>query len=469
MNSPPVGMKCSGRAANYVTDSQGVLVTTPRIGNSAYTQNNAKWLLSPRIALAWDPFPGNGKTAIRAGFGTYYTLIDALSFLLNSLPPSNGSASFAAVPLSSVVPISPGVQPPPSCGPGVLTTPCTTYAPEGIQANAKTPTVQEWNLTIEQQLDRNTALRVAYVGSHGYHGLLSVDPNSIPAQICASPAGCQAGGTGTVRSTVPQGAQYIPVGTRPNPYLSGGFFWFTEGNSSYNALQMDVTRRLTRGLQFRANYTWSKNLDMNSGLTGAQANNQAQMILDRNDLPRDWGPAALNITSQSSISARYELPLGTGKLLSGWQVNGIATMLTGFPFTPQIGSNRSGDGDTRNPDRPSLNPSFTGPVLLQTPNQWFNPNAFVMPAAGTYGNLGRGTLTGPGLAGLDLSLFKNTAVSERATLQFRAEFFNVLNRANFGPPNSTAFANGVVSSSAGLITITSTSSRQIQFGLKLIF
>jgi hypothetical protein len=228
-------------------------------------------------------------------------------------------------------------------------------------------------------------------------------------------------------------------------------------------------------LQFRANYTWSKNLDMNSGLTGAQANNQAQMIMDRNDLRRDWGPSALNITSQSSISARYELPFGQGKngleskLIGGWQLNGIATLLSGFPFTPQIGSNRSGDGDTRNPDRPSVNPSFTGPVLLQTPNQWFNPNAFILPAAGTWGNLGRETLTGPGLADVDLSLVKGSAISERASLQFRAEVFNVLNRANFGTPNAIVFANGAISSSAGLITATATTSRQIQFGLKLIF
>jgi hypothetical protein len=274
---------------------------------------------------------------------------------------------------------------------------------------------------------------------------------------------------------VPQGAQYIPLGTRRNPYLSAGFFWYTEGNSSYNALQTEVTRRFSRGLQFRINYTWSKNLDMNSGLTGAQANNQAQMILDRNDLKRDWGPAALNITSQSSISARYELPFGPGKrwtgnkLISDWQLSGIATLLSGFPFTPQIGSNRSGDGDTRNPDRPSVSPSFTGPVLLQRPAQWFNPNAFVLPAAGTFGNLGRATLTGPGLADVDLSLAKVAAISERASLQFRAELFNVLNRANFGTPNAIVFANGAVSPSAGLITATATTSRQIQFGLKLIF
>jgi carboxypeptidase family protein len=469
----------SGRAANYITDAQGVLLTTPRVTGSAFTQNNARRLFGPRAALGWDLF-GNGKTAIRAGFGTYYSLIDSLSFLLNSLPPYNGSVSFSSVPLSSILPVVPGVPSPPSCGPGVPR-PCTTYAPQGVQANAQTPTAEEWNFALEQHLSRETALRVAYAGSHGYHGLLSIDPNSIPAQVCSSAGGCTSGGTpGTRKSTVPQGAQFIPVASRPNPYLAGGFFWYTEGNSSYNALQIDLTRRWSQGLQFRGNYTWAKNLDMNSGLTGAQAQNQAQMILDRNDLPRDWGLSALNITSQASMSATYELPFGRGrrwlthsetlssKLIGGWQLNGIATLLSGFPFTPQVGSNRSGDGDTRNPDRPSLNPAFSGPVLLQNPVQWFNPNAFILPTPGTYGNLGRGTLTGPGLADVDVSLFKTTTVSERASLQFRAEFFNVLNRANFGTPNATVFSNGAISASAGLITATATTSRQIQFGFKLI-
>jgi hypothetical protein len=476
----------SGRAANYITDSNGVLVTNPIVGGSAFTQNNAKLLLSPRVGLAWDPF-GTGKTAIRAGFGTYYTLIDALSFLLNSLPPSNGSLSFSG-PLASFTPIQSNVVPPPTCGPGVPT-PCTTYAPQGVQANAKTPTVEEWNFSIQQQLSNSMALRVAYVGSHGYHSLLSIDPNTIPAQVCSNAAGCQAGGAATSgapataanQSHVPQGAEYIPVGTRPNPYLGAGFFWFTEGNSSYNALQVDVTKRLSAGLQFRGNYTWSKNLDMNSGLTGAQANNQSQMILDRNDLPRDWGPSALNVAHQASISGSYELPFGHGKrwfgtangfenkVAGGWQLNAITTLLSGFPFTPVIGTNRSGDGDTRNPDRPSLNPSFSGPIILGQPSQWYNPNAFVLPPAGTYGTLGRGTFNGPGLAELDLSLFKNTAITERVGLQFRAEFFNALNHPNFGTPNATVFSSGAISSSAGVITTTATTSRQIQFGLKLIF
>ncbi len=471
-----------GRAANYVSDSSGVLVTQPRLGDSVFTQNNAKWLFSPRVGLAWDVL-GNGKTAVRAGFGTYYSLIDDLAFLLNSLPPYNGALSFSGA-LSSIVPIARGLPSPPSCGPGVPS-PCATYAPQGIQANAKTPTVEEWNLTLEQELDHNTAFRVAYVGSHGYHGFLSIDPNAIPAQICATISGCAAGGI-SVSSTTPatvvaQGTRYIPVGSRPNPFLGAGFFWFTDGTTSYNALETEVTHRFSHGLQFRANYTWSRDLDINSALTGAQASNQAQMVMDRTDIRRDWGPSAQNVTSQASISARYELPIGQGKhwlggangiedkLASGWQLNGISTLLSGFPFTPLVGSNRSGDGDTRNPDRPSLKAAFSGPIILHTQAEWFNPNAFVLPSLGTFGRLGRGAFNGPGLADLDFSLLKNTALSERTNLEFRAEFFNIFNRVNFGPPNTTIFSGGTINASAGLISTLATNPRQIQFALKLIF
>jgi len=477
----------NGRAANYITNAAGILLTNPVVGDSAYSSNNAIRLFSPRVGLAWDVF-GNGKTAVRAGYGMYYSLIDDLAFLMNSLTPFNGSASFANTSLFAIpgYPFTPGVAPPPSCGPGVPS-PCTIFSPQGIQANAKTPAVQEWNLAIEQQLTRNTSVRVAYVGSFGVHEFLSVDPNTIAAQTCATVT-CSSGGNGAVAGSVPQGALYIPGpgSKRPNSFLSAGFFWLTEGNSSYNALQADVIHRIGKGLQFRGNYTWSKNLDINSGLTGAQANNQAQMVLNRNDLRRDWGPSALTPTSQGSVSTSYELPFGKGKpwlndvsrvenkFVSGWQLNAIGTFLSGFPFTPLVGSNRSGDGDTRNPDRVSLKPSFTGPIVTGDPNQWFNPAAFVVPTAGTYGNLGRGTLRGPGLANVDASLFKNTSITEKTNLQFRVEVFNILNRSNFGPPNTTVFqvntgAPPSVSPSAGLITTTANFPRQIQLGLKLLF
>ena len=108
-------------------------------------------------------------------------------------------------------------------------------------------------------------------------------------------------------------------------------------------------------------------------------------------------------------------------------------------------------------------------MVLGNPNQWFNPNAFKLPIAGTYGALGRSVYSGPGLTDVDASLFKNTAIAERINLQFRAEFFNMLNHANFGTPNATVFSSGAISPTAGLITSTTTTSRQIQFGLKLIF
>ncbi len=466
----------SGRAANYITNGSGVLLTNPVIGSSILTKNNMKKLFAPRVSAAWDVF-GNGKTAVRAGYGIYYSMIDALNFLMNSLPPANSSLSFANQALLPLLPISQTA--PPACGPGSV--PACSLAPQGLEPDAKALAVNEWNFTIEQQIARNTSLRVAYVGSFSTHGLLSVDPNTIAPQICQS-ATCVSGGTpGTTKGSVVQGQQYIPVTTRPNPNLGAGFFWYTEGNSRYNALQTDIVRRISHGLEIRGNYTWSKNLDMNSGLTGAQSNNQSQMVMDPYDLGRDWGPSALNVAQQAGISLRYQLPVGHGQallsgltgigedLLGGWQVNSIVTLLSGFPITPVDGSNRSGDGDTRNPDRPSLNTSFSGPVIEGTPTQWFNPNAFILPIAGTYGTLGRGVYSGPGLAETDLSLFKSISLKERMHLQFRAEGFNLFNRANFGTPNATVFSGTAISPTAGLITTTATSSRQIQFGLKLIF
>jgi hypothetical protein len=185
-------------------------------------------------------------------------------------------------------------------------------------------------------------------------------------------------------------------------------------------------------------------------------------------------------------NATYALPVGHGKrflgglegfanaLASGWTVNSIVTLQGGFPFSPQLSYNPSNNGDTRNPVRPFANPAFTGPVTLGKPNQWFNPNAFLAPAntaanGGFYGNVGRDTLIGPGPATWDFSALKDTRIRERLNLQFRAEIFNLLNRANFNLPNAVVFTPSGVSPTAGVITSTSTTSRQIQFGLKLLW
>jgi hypothetical protein len=146
-------------------------------------------------------------------------------------------------------------------------------------------------------------------------------------------------------------------------------------------------------------------------------------------------------------------------------------MQGGLPFTPQLSYNPSNNLDTRNPVRPFVNPDFTGSVILGNPNQWFNPAAFLQPPpnSGFQGNLGRNTLVGPGLATWDFSLLKRTSVSERLHMEFRAEFFNLLNRTNFNTPNLIVFTPAGVSGTAGAVTGTATSSRQIQFGLKLLW
>jgi hypothetical protein len=467
-----------GNAATFVYGSNGILLTNPKIGNPIFSQNNAKWLFGPRIGLAWDVF-GNGKTVVHSAFGTHYDLLDDLGFVYEKAPPFNGVASFSNVPILDRIPETDSVLPP-ACGPGIPS-PCTTYSPQGPEPNAKTPTVQAWNLTVEQQLTPNMSLSVAYVGSHEIHGIFNQDPNTVAPQICSSVSGCVSGGVGKVQGLVPQGAQYIPVGTRPNPYLSSGISWFMEDNSSYNALQVSLTRRLSRDLQFRVNYTWSKDEDFTSGVVGSADQNEPATILDPYDIQRDWGPSAQNVKHEGVGNFSYNLPIGQGKLwlsgakgiaeklVGGWQLNGIVTLLTGFPFTTIDGSNRSGDGDSHAPDRPNWNPAFTGPVIVGKQTEWYNPNAFVLNTAGTYGDVSRNALTGPGLAEFDTSVFKKIRISERVRAQFRAEFFNIFNRTNLSYPNLGVFSGTSISPSAGIITATTTTSRQIQFGLKLSF
>jgi len=163
--------------------------------------------------------------------------------------------------------------------------------------------------------------------------------------------------------------------------------------------------------------------------------------------------------------------------VSGWSVDSIVTLQEGFPFTPQLSYNPSNNGDTRNPVRPFWNPAFTGPVILGTPKQWFSPAAFVAPPAtgGFYGDLGRDTFTGPGLATWDFAVLKDISLREGFRLEFRAEIFNILNRANFNTPNLIVFTPPTVtnptgvSGTAGAITSTSTTARQVQFALKLLW
>jgi Carboxypeptidase regulatory-like domain/TonB-dependent Receptor Plug Domain len=464
------------RISNFVLDSNGYVETSPILGK-AFTSNHDLLNFGPRIGLAWDVF-GTGRTAVRSGFGIHYNLPDFETWEFSGLAPYNTSVDFGGGPFLSLIPVN-TAAPVIYCGPGVPK-PCQTIGAGGILSN-QSPTLIEWNLAVEQQIDHATSLRVGYVGSHGYHELANADKNSIRPLTCADPTGCISGGLNATKGKVPEGALYIPVeATRPNPYLSSSFISIST-NTSYNAMQVDLTRRLAQGLQFRVNYTWSKNLDVAAETDGTSSANQPGNVTRPWDPKFDWGPAGSDVRNVVSMNGTYELPFGDGKhwlnsssttvskLTSGWQVNTIVNLLSGFPFLVLAGSEISGNGNTSAPDAVSLNPNFHGTIIEKKQTQWYNPNAFILPISGTFGDVRKSSFTGPGLDTWDLSLLKDTQVTERLKVQFRAEGFNILNHANFGFPTQSVFSGTTISPTAGVITATTTTSRQLQFGLKFIF
>lgn len=452
-----------GRGSNYVFDSNGVIETQPRIDSSVFTKNRATFLPQPRVGLAWAPFK-NQNTVIHAGFGLYYGLLDNLSYRLDQAAPYNATVSLKNVAVSDLQ-IVPGAPLPSG----------SLISPAGVQPDAYTPGVASYTFRIEQRLAATTSLSVGYVGSHGYHEILSVDANLPAATICPAKP-CPA--------SLPAGTTYYPKGAPlANPNVANTTTWMTEGLSSYNALQVDLNHRLRNGLLLRGVYTFSKSLDDGGTLNNSVGNNTPAFVAFPLDPKLDWGPSPFNATHLAAIHGDYSLPFGRGHrfldsrqrfvstLVSGWSLSGITTVQSGLPFTPQLGYNPSNNGDSRNPVRPSWNPAFTGSVVSGNPNLYFSPNAFLTPPNGTYGNVGRDVLVGPGLATVDVSLRKDTHLTERVNLQFRAEFFNVLNHTNFNIPNPVVFTSATsgASPTAGVISGTSTTSRQIQFGLKLAF
>jgi hypothetical protein len=494
-------------AANY-TFPNGIVSSQPYTGNALFNNNYAKFLPQPRIGAAWSPL-GN-KTVIRAGFGMYNDLQDALGYRADQNAPFNpvyslSNLKVSSLPIDTTLPVPKGAK----------------LVPGGVQPDMRTPTLISWSLRVEREISPNTSVTVGYVGSHGYHELIGIDgnepvPTICPAVPCPSvfptydpsqptvafnPANPNAPfndpavgfliGTPLAGAPVPARTYYIPPGTgRGNPSIASTWTWFSVGTSSYHALGVDVRRRLAHGLALRGVYTFSKALDDGDSLNQTAAGNAPGLVANPFNLAADKGPATFDVRHIAAINAIWDLPFGRGQrygdglggwrdvAISGWSLASVVTLQTGFPLTPQLSYNPSNNGDTRNPVRPFLNPDFRGSVTTGNPNQWFSPNAFIAPpsASGFYGNAGRDEFTGPGLGNWDFSVIKQTRFTERFGLQFRAEIFNLLNRANFNTPNLILFtppaaANHFtgVSGTAGVITNTATTARQVQFGLKLNF
>jgi hypothetical protein len=497
--------EADGHAANYDLSAAGPVcasqpasnICLPRVGSALFTTNHAAFLPQPRVSVAWKPFDDN--TVIRAAAGVHNDLQDALGYRADQNAPFNPVYNIGATPLTTIFPngqpISPTAPPP--------TSPLALLVPGGVQPDLRIPTLVSYTVNVERALWNDTTLTVGYVGSRGYHQIVGVDANA-PAPVVCPAAPCPATFPTTLDPTshqpiygalagqpVPAGTYFNPTNVKPNPLLANTWTWVSAGRSTYNALQIDLNRRFKGGLSLRGVYTLSKAMDDGDSLNATAASNAVALLSNPYNPMVDWGPATYDVRHAGSINAIYALPVGHGHrfltnvsdavntLVGGWTLNSIVLLQSGFPFTPQLAYNPSNNGDTRNPVRPFLNPAFTGPVVTGTPSQWFNPAAFISPPSnsGFYGDMTRNAYRGPGLATWDFSAFKDTPLAGKTTLQFRVEIFNLLNRANFNTPNLIVAAlqappNPTLpapSPTAGQITSTSTTSRQVQLGIRLLW
>jgi hypothetical protein len=438
-NSPPVD---ATDRANIYDPATGKLVQVgtggiPRAGYEADKNNFA-----PRIGLAW-ALGNDGETVVRAGYGVYYDQ--------SPLAPGEGlffnapyfdfrfyfQSQQAPLTVFNPFPFNTPSQSPPSA-----------FA---FDRNLRSSYTQHWNLSLQRQLGSNTVAELAYVGSKGTKLLASRDINQ-PAARPQQP------------------------NLRPNPLF--GEITQQEGSadSNYHSLQARIQQRLAFGLSLLGAYTWGKSIDNASGIFSSSGDpNYPQ---NSYDLAAERGRSGFDVRHRFSLSYSYDLPFGKGKdllndigwataLVTGWQTYGVVTLQTGRPFTvallPEFDNSNTGISNLGflGNDRPNL----VGVAKLQnpTPERWFNTAAFVIPRFGSFGNSGRNILDGPGYQNVNFSIVKNTAIKEAATIQFRAEFFNLFNHPNFGLPD-----NFVGSPSFGRL-YSADSPRRVQFGLKLLF
>ncbi len=439
-------------AHGKLSDLPSLTSTTPHLGDPFFS-NPTKLDFEPRVGFAWDPL-GKGKTSVHAGFGIFDNL---------PLPYLFGATSLLSAPffeLGDDTTLPQGSFPK---GAFPLLT-ATTLRYAYIQPNPPRSYDMEWNFNIQQSIARDTVLQVGYTGSRGVH--LPYFTNNFDMVL---------------PTLTPEGYVWPVNGTPLNPNVGqiSGTMWNCD--SIFHALEVQVTRQLSKGLQAGVSYTWSKIIDSSS----ESANNIPGTFV--NSSPRLWfdegngrGLADFDIRQNLSVNYIWEIPsLKTRPrvlqwALNGWQWGGIVHIASGEPFTPAITGDPLGmKGDQF--DRPDVlsGPGCSGSLVNpRNPLDYIKTQCFASPNPSTrFGDAGRNILIGPGMLNLDTSLFRNIGGLEKFHAQFRAEFFNALNHANFASPVNTSLfgANGAPISSAGVLTSTTTTSRQIQFALKLIW
>lgn len=422
--------------------------------DEAYTQGGPLWdnpstkNISPRLGFVWDPF-GDGRTSIRGGAGLFWEHI---------------GMKVVTTPIFSGPPYSSNINPLPGDLPGMFPNvdaildrlvEGATIA-HAVDPHLQNPRTGKWNLSVQRELWPQTMLAVAYTGSRGAH-LVSRFEYTRPQPVLLDDGRWF----------------YPPGGAIMNPKFARLEWYTTKSRSNYHGMQVGLQRRVTDGLRAGVAYTWSKSIDTSSANWAGEAG--ATTILTPFDIELDLGLSNFDVRHNLIVDFGYELPFGqtlsgfSGALLKGWQVMGIFQAMSGFPAT--ITSDRR----LTHPliffgGRPDLVAGASNNPVLGGPDEYFDVTAFTPQQRGFHGTLGRNTLIGPGLLNLDLSLLKDFALRSDHKVQFRAEVFNVLNRANFSQPATNVFNNqGNRVAGAGRISSTSTTARQIQVALRYQF